>query len=70
MASSDAEAEVRNRGQQPMLASQRAKDTPSEATRTAGKTGYFPLGYKEGFNQWVCISQPPCTLQLAANRLL
>lgn len=39
-------------GQRPMLASQR-KDTPSEATRTAGKTGYFPLGYKEGFSQWV-----------------
>lgn len=35
-----------------MLASQR-KDTPSEATRTAGKPGYFPLGYKEGFSQWV-----------------
>jgi len=40
-------------GQRPMLASQR-KDTPSEATRTAGKPGYFPLGYKEGFSQWVC----------------
>lgn len=50
MASSDTESG----GQRPMLASQR-KDTPSEATRTQGKAGYFPLGYKEGFSQWVCM---------------
>jgi len=60
MASSDSESA----GQRPMLASQR-KDTPSEATRTQGKAGYFPLGYKEGFSQWVsmpnsCLHLAPC----------
>ncbi|KAG9984470.1 alpha/beta-hydrolase, partial [Aureobasidium melanogenum] len=47
-------------GQRPMLASQR-KDTPSEATRTAAKTGYFPLGYKEGFSQWWAGLSPAVT---------
>jgi hypothetical protein len=41
-------------GQRPMLASQR-KDTSSDANKT-GKPAYFPLGYKEGFSQWVCSS--------------
>jgi cardiolipin-specific phospholipase len=40
-------------GQRPMLASQR-KDTSSDANKT-GKPAYFPLGYKEGFSQWVRI---------------
>ena len=37
-----------------MLASQRDKqsNTPTEANRTGRFTGYFPLGYKEGFSQW------------------
>jgi cardiolipin-specific phospholipase len=38
-------------GQRPMLASQR-KDTSSDSNKT-GKPAYFPLGYKEGFSQWV-----------------
>ena len=44
------------RNQQGMLASQRAKaeNVPTEANRTGRFTGYFPLGYKEGFSQWVC----------------
>ena len=40
-----------------MLASQRAKEQtarPSSAQRSARFAGYFPLGYKEGFGQWVC----------------
>ena len=36
-------------GGQAMLASQRAR----EAGQKAPKSGYFPLGYKEGFGQWV-----------------
>ncbi|THY71880.1 alpha/beta-hydrolase [Aureobasidium pullulans] len=56
MASSDTESG----GQRPMLASQR-KDTPSEATRTQGKAGYFPLGYKEGFSQWWAGLSPAVT---------
>lgn len=49
--------EVRSRNQQPMLASQRHKagnNTPTEANRTGKFGGYFTLGYKEGFSQWVC----------------
>lgn len=46
---------LRPKTQQSPLASQRAKQssTPSESNRTARFTGYFPLGYKEGFSQWV-----------------
>jgi hypothetical protein len=55
-ASSTSSDDVPPRGQQPMLASQRAKEqsrAPTEANRTGRFTGYFPLGYKEGFSQWV-----------------
>ena len=47
--------DLRSRGQQSPLASQRAKQSsaPTEANRTGRFTGYFPLGYKEGFSQWV-----------------
>lgn len=47
---------VRTRTQQSPLASQRAKQQASaaaEASRTGRSPGYFPLGYKEGFSQWV-----------------
>lgn len=46
------------RNQQGMLASQRLKasNAPTEANRTGRFTGYFPLGYKEGFSQWVCVA--------------
>jgi hypothetical protein len=47
--------DVRSRGQQPVLASQRAKEQsrndPNQGNR--GGFSYFPLGYKEGFSQWV-----------------
>ena len=47
--------ELRSRPQQSMLASQRAKQTSkSTETKKAGKFGgYFPLGYKEAYTQWV-----------------
>lgn len=47
--------DFRTRAQQPMLASQRAKqdNAPSEANRTGKVGGYFPLGYKDAISQWV-----------------
>ncbi|KAL6719889.1 hypothetical protein ACLMJK_001810 [Lecanora helva] len=58
---SSGDDEFKSRQQQPMLASQRNKassdntSTPTESNRRGGVTGYFPLGYKEGFQQWVII---------------
>ena len=51
----DSDDDFRARGQQPILASQRAKEntTPSEANRTGRMGGMFTLGYKDGFSQWV-----------------
>ena len=47
------------RQQQSMLASQRQKEsnssTPTEENRRGKVGGYFTLGYKEGFQQWVII---------------
>ena len=56
-ATSDSNDNYNSKGQQSPLASQRAKQgtTPSEAKRTARFGGYFPLGYKAGFSQWVWI---------------
>ena len=51
-----------SRAQQSPLASQRAKkagNAPSESNRTGRFGGYFTLGYKEGFSQWV---RSPCHL--------
>ena len=46
--------EQRSRQQQPMLASQRAKlEQAPRDTRSGRISAYFPLGYKEGFSQWV-----------------
>ena len=57
-AASDGNDNLQARGQQSPLASQRAKqsNTPSEANRTGRMSGYFPLGYKEGFSQWVSLN--------------
>ena len=55
---SGSDDDLRSKSQQSPLASQRAKSQqhPSEANRTGRfSRGYFPLGYKEGFNQWVCF---------------
>ena len=56
-ATSDSNDNYQSKGQQSPLASQRAKQgtTPSEPNRTARFGGYFPLGYKAGFSQWVWI---------------
>ncbi len=47
--------EVRSSSKHSPLASQRneASSTPTETNRTGRMGGYFPLGYKEGFSQWV-----------------
>ncbi len=53
---SGSQDDLRAGQQKPMLASQRAKleqTGPSEANRTGKVGGYFTLGYKEGFQQWV-----------------
>jgi len=44
------------RGQQPVLASQRAKQTRQPEPST--KVSYFPLGYKEGVSQWWASVSP------------
>lgn len=55
MASTESDPDIRNRSQQSPLASQRAKHpTAPTGNPPAVKGGYFPLGYKEGFSQWVC----------------
>lgn len=47
--------DIRTRPQQSPLASQRAKQdgAPSDENRKGQFGGYFTLGYKEGFTQWV-----------------
>lgn len=49
------DGELQSKGQQSPLASQRAKQDghPTEENRTGKVGGYFTLGYKEGFSQWV-----------------
>lgn len=44
--------DYKSKSQRSPLASQRAKES-GQAKRTGRFTGYFPLGYKEGFSQWV-----------------
>lgn len=48
--------ELRPKGQQSPLVSQReiSNNAPTEANRKGKMSTYFPLGYKEGFSQWVC----------------
>ena len=60
-ANSGGDDELRSRSQQSPLASQRAKNakTPTEANRTGRFGGYFPLGYKEAYSQWVSVGLPP-----------
>jgi len=58
-AADSGDEEIRSRKQQPMLASQRHKvgnNTPTEGNRSGKIGGYFTLGYKEGFSQWVCMT--------------
>ena len=51
-AASSGDDDFKSKSQQSPLASQRAKEG-GQAKRTGRFTGYFPLGYKEGFSQWV-----------------
>jgi len=60
MASTDSESDISQRTQQSPLASQRAKQQQSNG-RTAVKSGYFPLGYKDGFSQWWAGLSPAVT---------
>ena len=57
MAAADSDPDVSARPPQPMLARHRQPeqntDKPTEEARTARKSGWFPLGVKEGWNQWV-----------------
>ena len=51
-ATSGGDDDFKSKSQQSPLASQRAREGGQE--KRAGRfTGYFPLGYKEGFSQWV-----------------
>lgn len=49
--------DARARKQQPMLARHRSKEQqmshPTEEQRMGRAGGWFPLGYKDGFSQWV-----------------
>lgn len=59
---SEAGDTLKSKTQQSPLASQRDKaqaDNPTKATRTNRFTQYFPLGYKDGFSQWVCTITVP-----------
>lgn len=55
-AASGSERDLKNRAQLPMLAAQRPDDRANTATganRAPRFAQYFPLGYREAFNQWV-----------------
>lgn len=47
----DSDSEVASRPQQSPLASRRQKEADS-SKRQSRFTGFFPMGYKEGFSQW------------------
>ncbi|KAF2817514.1 alpha/beta hydrolase [Mytilinidion resinicola] len=60
MATSSSEGDdLRDRSQQPALASQQVKE--SETQRRRGFGNMFPLGAKEGFNQWWTSLSPAMT---------
>ena len=46
--------DIRTRGQQSPLASQRKNSNAQSETKSKGRfSGFFPLGYKEAYSQWV-----------------
>lgn len=52
-ADSDGDIDIRSRGQQSPLASRRTKETGGTSQERKRRfVDLFPLGYKEGFNQW------------------
>ncbi|KAK5138499.1 hypothetical protein LTR08_000085 [Meristemomyces frigidus] len=48
-------------GQKPMLARQRANQEAEAQGKSQPKSGYFPLGYKEGLSQWWAGLSPAVT---------
>ncbi|GME40621.1 Alpha/beta hydrolase fold-1 [Neofusicoccum parvum] len=63
-ASANSDDDFRSRTQQSPLASQRAKQqgsVPPSAPNGRGFSGWFPLGYKEGFTQWWSGLSPAVT---------
>lgn len=58
-ATTSGSGDVGARTQQPMLASQRAAEAAPRAQNVGRFAQYFPLGYKEAFNQWVCHAYTP-----------
>lgn len=56
-ATSGSNDDLETRSQRSPLASRRPKqsNTPTEDNRKGKFGGYFPLGYKEGFTQWVRV---------------
>ena len=69
---SGSEDDYASRSQQSPLASQRDRkaNTPSEVNRTARFKGYFPLGYKDGFSQWVQHAASMCLMSLGLTILV
>ncbi|GAB7348994.1 hypothetical protein MBLNU459_g7973t1 [Dothideomycetes sp. NU459] len=61
MASAESDSGVRDRSQQSPLASQRAKHSNPPNGQPPVKSGYFPLGYKDGFSQWWAGLSPAST---------
>jgi hypothetical protein len=53
MAEPNGEEAVRSRAQQPVLARHRTKEQVEQNKKTQQSPGFFPMGYKEGFSQWV-----------------
>ena len=56
MAATESDPETHQHKQQPMLARHRQQQQDSTSTDgapAAPKPGFFPLGYKEGWSQWV-----------------
>ncbi|KAF2708594.1 alpha/beta hydrolase [Pleomassaria siparia CBS 279.74] len=56
----EGDGHVRSRTQQDPLASQRAKEN-EQASQPGGFSKWFPLGAKEGFNQWWAGTSPMAT---------
>lgn len=61
MASSEPSEDLRQQTQRPMLARHRQDEAARSAAQSQGKSGYFPLGYKEGFSQWWAGLTPAVT---------
>ncbi|KAK3112953.1 hypothetical protein LTR53_010238, partial [Teratosphaeriaceae sp. CCFEE 6253] len=61
MATTESDAQAREGGGKPMLARHRAKEEAEAQGQQAPKSGYFPLGYKDGLSQWWAGLSPAVT---------